>query len=154
MVRLHKKIVIRKVHLGATLLTAVYFVLGNTILIGFLNHPDPLVSIGAPMLYGAVMSVLFLYLFSHDDFFHFARKIEERQMVKEKKLVKRFAGLGKLSASFAIAIVGGPILGALAFRLLLRRVAAKYVLLIIANVPSTLFTIAITKGVINVFGLV
>lgn len=149
-----RKLRIRKVHLGATFLLVLYFLLGNTVLVSYVNHPNVLVSIGAPMLYGAVASIFFLYLFSHDDFFHFAKKIEEKQMGREKKLAKHFAGLGRISASFVIAIVGGPILGALAFRLLLRRAASSYILLLIANIPSTLFTLAVAKGLISIASFV
>lgn len=139
----------RKVHAVAVVFILIYLFFANLIVVKFSTNDNHLVAFGVPMLYGGLTSVLFLYLFSHEDFFNFAKEIEKGQMKKEKKWLSRFSHFSKITTTFLMAMVGGPILGALTARLLLSRTGYGYALLLLANLPSTLLTVSVARGTLS-----
>ena len=96
--------------------------------------------------FSVFFGVLFLYMFSHEDFFKFAKEIERKQKKSEKIWERKFLQYGKITTIFVIAIVGGPILAALAIRFLLSRYKHKYLLIIAAMTFSTALVWFITKA--------
>ena len=96
-------------------------------------------------------SLVFLYLFPHDDFFKFAKAIEKHEKKAENKLEKRFLRYGKITTIFAIALFGGPILAALAIRFLLPKYKHKYKLIVVAMIFSSVIVWFAAKGTISIF---
>lgn len=143
---------LKKVHLQMLLVLAAYFVLGNTLLIRFSLSDDPLLFFGMPFLYGAVSAIVFLYIFSHEEFFRFAKDLKKKEMKVEKKWLKRFARLGRASTTLLIGAAGGPLLGALTARLIIRTTWHRYLLVLLANIPSTVITVGVAKGAISILG--
>lgn len=141
----------KKIYWQALAVLAVYFAFSNTVFVHFAFLDNRVISYGVPMVVGAVAGVIFLYIFSHEDFFSFAKDLEKREMKAEKKWLKHFVHFGKLSTTFAVGTVGGPILAALTIRLLLSASRYRYVWVILANIPSTIFSVGIAKGAISIF---
>lgn len=100
-------------------------------------------------LFGIFFGCLFLYIFSHDKFFPVARDIERRQKNKEEKFLKRFKHHGKVLATLIIGAIGGPVFSSLTARLLLNNYTLKYLIVILANIPSSILAVALGKGVIS-----
>jgi len=100
-------------------------------------------------LFGITFGIFLLYIISHEKFFPVAREIEKEEEKKEKKLLKKYLRHGKILATFIIGSVGGPVFSALTARLLLRNFAFKYFILILANIPSTLFTLSLGRGILS-----
>jgi uncharacterized membrane protein len=102
-----------------------------------------------PFIFGAVMSFMFLYLFSHEDFFHFIKDVEKKEEKKEEQYLKKFKHFGKIVAVFVIALIGGTIFAALTVRLLLAHYKYRYLILLLSMVLSTVFSVGIVKGVFS-----
>lgn len=143
---------LRKIHLGAGLLLVVYFVVGNSILALYSFRENILEAISVPFIYGTLACVVFLYIFSHESFFSFAGDLKKGQMKKERKMLSHFKHTGKKITAILATIIGGPILGALTVRLLLNSMRHKYLFLVLANVPSTIFTVGTIRGAFSFFG--
>ena len=141
----------KKIYWQVLFVLAIYFGLSNIVFIRFSLLENPIISYGVPMIVGAVSGVIFLYIFNHEDFFSFARELEKRELKTEKKWLKHFVHLGKLSTTVAVGTVGGPIFVALTIRLLLNTSRYRYVWAILISIPSTLFSVGIARGAISVF---
>lgn len=102
-----------------------------------------------PFIYGALTGLVFFYLFSHDKVVKIAKLIEEKEQKIEKKWLKRFAHSGKLLTTLIIGVFGGPILCALTVKLFYSRSRYKYVILLTANLLSTIYFVLVLKGVVK-----
>lgn len=100
------------------------------------------------IVFSVIFGLLFLYLFSHEDFFSFAKEIEKKNSKKEKNLLHRFQHLGKFLASVLIGVMSGPLVGALAVRFLLHKSKYKYFVIIISSALSATIWLGIARGVI------
>jgi hypothetical protein len=145
-----KKPLFRKVHLQAILLLLLYTVLSKFIFVKSITSESYAVNFMGPYMYGVVAGSIFLYLFGHEDFFHFIRDVERQQKKKEDKYIKKYIHYGKVFCSLIVATVGGPVFSALTVRLLLNRAWFKYLLIAIGNIPSTLVAVAMGKGALFV----
>jgi hypothetical protein len=139
----------KRLYLQALIALIAYYVVGNAILVKSLGADSLVMLFLPPALYGAITAVIFLYLFSHEDMFKFARALEKREEKTSKKWLKFFSHTGKIIATFAVATVAGPIVAALVIRFLLTTARYRYLLAIFTTVPSTLFTVGVAKGVIH-----
>ena len=142
---------LKKIHIGAGVTLIIYFAVGNSILAIFALRENIWEAIFIPMIYGSLASIVFLYIFCHESFFSFAKDLKNKQMKKERKLLRKTKNIGKKLTAVVATIVGGPILGALTIRLLLNGMRNKYLFLILANVPSTIFTVGYFRGIFNFF---
>lgn len=140
---------IKKVHLVGVGVLIVYYTLSKMIFFSTIISSNPLVYLIIPYVFGSVAAVIFLYIFSHEEFFSFAKEIEKKSMKKENKLLKRFGNHGKVTSMFLISIFGGPVFSALTARLLLKNFKYKYYLVVIANIPATIWTIGSSKGLLS-----
>lgn len=138
-----------KIHLTAGLLLLLYFALGNTVMALFITRKNFLESFWGPWIYGSLAAVAFLYIFCHESFFDFAPELRKKEMKSEKKLLKRFKQKNRWITTLIIAILGGPILSALTTRLLLNTSKYKYLFVVLANVPATVFGIAKYRWVLS-----
>lgn len=147
----HKKARLHWVHIFAVLILGGYFVLSKINLINGLTKDLLIVSFLQLYLFGTFFACLFLFIFSHEKFFPFAKEIEKKQEKREKAFLKKYIHHGKVLGTFIIGIVGGPVFSSLTARLLLNNYPFKYLLIILANIPSTILTVGIGSGVVSIF---
>lgn len=140
------KSVFRSVHLQAILFLLFYTILSKFIFVKSIISDSYAVNFFGPYIYGVIAGSVFLYLFSHEDFFHFIKDLKKQQKKKEDKYIKKYIHYGKVLCSLVVATLGGPVFSALTVRLLLNRVWFKYVLVAIGNIPSTIIAVAMGKG--------
>lgn len=99
----------------------------------------------------ALFGVIFLYFFSHENFFKFAKEIEKKEKKKEVKLIHKFLHIGKITVVFLVAVLSGPLLSALVARFILRRVKYKYWIVFFASMLGGVFWLAVAKGGFHIF---
>lgn len=145
------KLKLHKIHLIAVFILGGYFILSKVNLAHALLNKNMIQSFLQIYLFGIFFACLFLYVFSHDKFFPIAKEIEREEKKKEQKYLKKYLHHGKVLASFIIGAIGGPVFSSLTTRLLLNNYAFKYILVILANIPSTVFTVAASRGLIHLF---
>jgi hypothetical protein len=97
---------------------------------------------------GLLFGSLFLYFFSHEDFFKFAREIERKNVKKEKRWEHFFLHFGKLLSAILITVLGGPLIGALAIRFLLHNYKHKYLIIILSSAVGAALWLGVAKGAI------
>ena len=143
---------IKAIHFWAVVTIVLYLLFSKVVLVYFSPLSLWLAFLG-PFVYGAISGLIFLYLFSHEDFFPLARQIEKEEKKQEKKWLKTFSRHGKLFICLAIGAIGGPILGALTVRFLIHRhsFVYKYAIVFLSTVFSTILLTGITKGIIKIF---
>jgi hypothetical protein len=141
-----KKKLIRPVHVQAVLFIIIYFVVSNFVFVGSVAHSNIYFSFLVPFAFGLISAFVFLYLFSHRDFFHFIKGLEKEEEKAEKKYLGRFSRYGKFAASILVAAVGGPIFLALTIRFLYPVSHRKYFIAFISVLISTIISVSIAKG--------
>lgn len=138
------------IYIKAALILAAYtasswFVLGVAIALD-----NVFVALGVALAFGMLVSILFLFIFSHKSVFKFARIIEKRERKMEKKWLKMFSRFGKPAASALIAFVGGPLPGALTVALLMPKAKYRYLFVALINIPSAVFYVGSARGIFSV----
>ena len=139
------------IHLIAVFILGGYFVLSKVNLVNALTKETFILSFMQLYLFGILFACLFLFIFSHEKFFPFAKDIEKSEAKKEKQYLKKYIHHGKVFGTFVIGAIGGPVFSSLSARLLLNNYPFKYLLVILANVPSTIFTVGVSSGIIHLF---
>ena len=142
---------LKSIHLQVALVLIFYLLVSNTIFLKAAIHRNVLISFALPMIFGGLASAIFLYLFSHEDFFYFAQALQKKQMRVEQRWLRRFQRFGKSFTTLGIGTLGGPILGALTARLLLNQEKYKYHLVVFSAIPSTFFWMSLTRGAFGIF---
>ena len=94
---------------------------------------------------------LFLYLFSHEDFFAFAGVLEKEESKKEKNYLDKFLKYGRFLTCVLVSQVGGPIFLALTVRFLFRKKDNRYLIVFLASAVSAVFGVLLAKGLLNFF---
>lgn len=144
-----KKNFFRLIHLQAVIVLVAYFVLSNFILIGSIAQSSIYISFLIPFIFGLASTLIFLYLFSHKDFFHFIGKFEREERAKERGYLNRFVRYGRIIACILVAAIGGPIFLALTIRFLFSESENRYQITFISTLVSTIFMVAFAKGLFN-----
>lgn len=139
------------IHLIAVFILGGYFVLSKVNLVNALTRESSLLIFLQLYLFGVFFACFFLFIFSHEKFFPFAKDIEKQEAKNEKKYLKKYLHHGKVLSTFIIGAIGGPIFSSLTARLLLNNFKLKYLVIILANIPSTIFTVGVGSGFISVF---
>ena len=134
----------------AVALLVVYFLVSNTIFIRSVSQ-EVFLAYGFPMIFGMLTSLMFLYLFEHEDFFKFAKELEKLEEAREKKFVARFSRHSRLFTTVAIGVVCGPVFSALSAHLLVPKYRYKYLLVMFISVPSTILWVGGARGLFNFF---
>ncbi len=140
----------RKIHFRALLFLVVYTVVSKLVFIKSLTMPDLFREFFGPYIFGVIAGIIFLYLFNHEDFFHFIRDVEKTEKKKEKEYLRKYIHYGKIISTLIIATLGGPIFAALTVRFLLNNVWYKYLLLATGNIGSTFLAVVLAKGLIHI----
>lgn len=139
------------IHLIAVFILGGYFVLSKVNLVNALTNQNTTIAFLQIYLFGIFFACLFLFIFSHEKFFPFAKDIEKQEIKKEKKYLKKYMHHGKMLATFLVGVVGGPAFSSLTARILLNNYWYKYLVVIIANIPSTMLTTGLGKSLITFF---
>lgn len=114
------------VYLKALGVWLAYTVGGKLIFLGQMVNRSWLEAYGVVGSAAAIFGAVFLYLFSHEAFFKFARVIEKKEQKQEKRWLGRFSHTGRIVATLIIGILAGPLFSALTARMLLPRHRLKY----------------------------
>ena len=141
-----KKGFFRLVHLEAIAILIVYFIVSNFILVVSVANASIYISFFAPLLFSVLSTFVFLYLFGHNDFFHFIINFEKEEKGNEKKYLNRFKHFGKIIICILISVIGGPIFLALTVRYLFSESKKRYLIALISTLISTIFSVAFAKG--------
>jgi hypothetical protein len=141
-----KKKIIRPVHIQTIVFIIIYFVISNSVFYSSVYHSNIYVSFIVPFIFGLTSSFVFLYLFSHRDFFHFIKNLEKAEEKAEKKYLGRFSRYGKFIASIIVSVLGGSIFLALTIRFLYPKSKRKYLIAFICMLISTIISVSIAKG--------
>lgn len=145
-----KKNFFRPIHLQTFLVLVIYFFISKIVFIESISSHNIFISFFGPFLFGLVSSFIFLYLFSHEEFFHFIKDLENYEEKKEKKYIKNYKHYGKILTTIIIGTVGGTILTALTIRLLLINYKYRYLVLVFTMLLSTGISVSIARGVLNI----
>lgn len=148
---IHKHSHFHWIHLIAVFILGGYFVLSKVNLVNALTNKNTIISFLQIYLFGIFFACLFLFIFSHEKFFPFAHDMEKGQAEKEKKYLKKYMHHGKILATFIVGVVGGPVFSSLTARILLNNYWYKYLVVIIANIPSTILTTGLGKSLVTLF---
>ena len=138
----------RPVHLQAILFLIIYNIISKWVFFKAIIHDSLLVNFLVPYFFGIIAGYIFLYLLSHEDFFHFIKDVEKIEKKKERGFIKKYLHHGKILATFLITIIGGPIFGALTIRLLLPRYKYSLLILCIGNIIPTVMWVSIGRGIL------
>jgi hypothetical protein len=136
--------------LKTTIALIVYTVVSYFVLISSLANENIFICFLIPLVFGILSTIIFLYLFSHQDFFHFIKILEEKERKNEKKYLKKFMRFGKVITCILISLAGGPIFLALTVRFLFSKSKHKYQVAIISNIISTILLVAFSKGLLKI----
>lgn len=139
------------VHLIAVFILGSYFVLSKINVVYALTKTSTIYSFLQVYLFGILFACLFLYIFSHEKFFPVAKEIEKEEEKKEKKYLVKYLHHGKVLATFLIGVIGGPVFSSLTARLLINNFWYKYLVVILANIPSTILTTGLAKSLVTIF---
>lgn len=144
--RFPKKGFLRLVHLEAIAILIVYFIVSNFVFLVSVANASIYISFFVPLLFGVLSTFVFLYLFGHNDFFHFIINFEKEEKGNEKKYLNRFKHFGKIITCILISAIGGPIFLALTVRFLFSESKKRYLIALISTLISTIFSVAFAKG--------
>lgn len=146
-----KKSFFRPVHLQAFLFFIAYTIVSKAVFLKSVTSGNMQIVFFVPYIFGVAAGIFFLYLFNHEDFFHFIKEIELEEGKKEKGYLKKYKHYGKILSTLIISAIGGPIFAALTIRFLLNKYWYKYIVLAVGNIASTAFAIFIAQGIIKIF---
>jgi hypothetical protein len=145
-----KKFEIHWSHLIAVALLAGYFIGSKANAVHAFTKTNSIETFIQLYTFGITFGCMFLYIFSHDKFIPFAREIEKKERQKEGKYLNKYKHHGKVLATFLIGGIGGPVFASLTARLLLNKYGfKKYLVVILANIPSTILSLGIGKGLLG-----
>lgn len=139
----------KTIYIKAIVFLIFYFIASKSIFLNAFISQSLIIAFLTPMLFGAISGIIFLYLFSHEDFFRFAKLIEKKKIKSEKRLEHKFIKFGRVIASIIIGTVGGPILSALSVHILIAKSPYRYWIVFFSAIPSTIFTMGLAKGTIG-----
>lgn len=137
------------IHIFAVLILGGYFLLSKVNIVHALTQENIIISFLQLYLFGTGFGLFLLYILSHEKFFPVALEIEKEEERQEKSFFKKYLRHGKILATFLIGTVGGPVFSALTARMLLKNFTYKYLIVVLANIPSTLFTLGLGRGILS-----
>lgn len=148
---INKKTKLHWTHLIAIAMLVIYFIVSKINLAHALQYKNITFTFLQTYLFGVFFACLFLFIFSHDKFLPIAKQIEKEEEVKEKRYLKKYLHHGKVLATFLIGVIGGPVFSSLTARLLINHHWYKYLVVILANIPSTILTTGLGKSLVTIF---
>lgn len=149
--KINRKKLVKPIHLFAILFIVVYSIVAKYLYFRALYHTNLVTTYIIPYVFGVSATLVFLFLFSHADFFHFVKEIEKTEDKKERAFLKKFLHYGKILATVFIGVVGGPVFLALTIRILLKRFTHKYLLIFFTILVAVAVSVGLVKQVISLF---
>ena len=137
------------VHFEALALLVAYFFLSNFVFLHSVARQSIFLAYLIPFTFGSLVACLFLYLFSHRNFFEFIAHLEDEEKTKQDQLLNKYLRYGRWLTCFIVSIAGGSILLALVTRFLFSDVKNRYFVVILSTLISTLLTVSIAKGFLH-----
>ena len=140
---------IKTVHIQALGLWVIYTIANKVAFFSGISHKIlPAESYLINMIVSSAFGLLFLYLFSHEDFFKFARELENKNRKKTVKLEHYFIHTGKILTALIIGIISGALLSALIVRILLPRFKYRYVLVAVSSALSPIVSVTLLRLIV------
>lgn len=140
----------RSVHIQALMVWFLYSILTKGVFLAGLGINFTLLeSLFFNLFVNSFFGIMFLYFFSHEDFFKFAGEIRRKNINKEKKLEGKFRNLGSVAAVVLMGILGGPMVCALGARFLIPLNTRKYLLVAISSAIGATIWFGLAKGLIS-----
>src|SRR3972149_9519680 len=99
----------KPIYIEALIVYLFYSLTGKYLLVKGTISGNPSFSFFVQSLASSIFAVIFLFLFSHEEFFKFARVIEKKESKKEKRYIKKYLHFGKHLAVLIIGVLAGPL---------------------------------------------
>lgn len=144
---------LRPVHFQAIAFIIIYSVLSIFVVAKALLNPSIYISFLVSFSFGIISVFVFLYLFSHEDFFHFFKNLDKFENKKEKSYLGNFMQYGKFLACILISVIGGQIFLALTIRFLFPKSSPRYLIAFAVTLISTIIVIFFGKSILNLIGI-
>lgn len=141
----------RLVHLQAVIFIVIYFLVSTLVVAKSITTSNVYFSFLIAFSFGLVSAFIFLYLFSHEDFFPFFKNLDKYENRAEKGYLGNFIKYGKFLACVVISLIGGQIFLALSIRFLFPKSKNKYWIATISTLVSTVVVIFFGKSILSVF---
>lgn len=141
-----QKFKFKSIHAQAVIVFILYNVISKVNFAQALIHNAFLYSFLRVYSFGVIATFAFLYFFSHEDFFQFAKDLEKTEKKKEKKYLNKFHHYGKVLGAILIGGIGGPIFAALTLRVFFHNQKIKYPLIFLIIFISTILGFGLIKG--------
>lgn len=121
----------QSIHLQALIVWLIYSAIGKFMFVRGVVISESKWAIEGVFIYAVIFSLIFLYLFEHQDFFKFASEIESKEQKKEKRLTDWFLHWGKLVTVLGVGTIAGPVAISLGVRLFYRRRWYRFLLAVV-----------------------
>lgn len=141
---------IKSIHFKAVAIWVIYtLITKGSLLVGISKSVPGLSAYVLNTFFSILFGCLFLYFFSHEDFFKFAKELEKKNSKNEKKWEQVFKHYSKITTSILIGLAAGPLVAALVVRFLLPKYKHKYLIIGLSSSLSAIFWLSVTRGVIR-----
>ncbi|KKQ92699.1 MAG: hypothetical protein UT17_C0001G0078 [Candidatus Woesebacteria bacterium GW2011_GWB1_39_10] len=140
----------KSVHLKALFVWIVYSVITKASFLAGSIKTEVMSAFSLNVFLSVFFGILFLYFFSHEDFFKFAKEIENKNIKSERRWEHRFLHYGKLTSAILIGVATGPLIGALAARFLLVKFKYKYLTVSLSSALGSIFWLGVARGIIRI----
>jgi uncharacterized membrane protein YbhN (UPF0104 family) len=144
---------LRPVHFQALVFIILYFVLSIIVVAKSLLIPSIYVSFLGSFSFGVISVFIFLYLFSHEDFFHFFKNLDKFESKKEKGYLGSYVQYGKFLACILVSIIAGQIFLALTIRFLFPKSSNRYLIAFLVTFISTVIVVFFGKTFLRFLGI-
>lgn len=131
-----------------TFIFVVFIIISYLITFYCLTYPNIIFGSISLTLFNSLSSLIFIYLFNHQNSFPAIKNIELSNQKKQKKYLKKFLKFGKFIATILMGLIGGPILLSLSVKFLFRQ--HQYRNTIITSILTNIIFITISKGLFQI----
>lgn len=138
----------RRLNRKDTFIFVAFIVISYLITFYCLAHPNIIFGSISLIFFNSLSSLIFIYLFNHQNSFPAIKNIELSNQKKQKKYLKRFLKFGKIIATILMGLIGGPILLSLSIKLLFHQ--HQYQNTIIISILTNIIFIIISKGLLQI----
>lgn len=145
----HKKF--HWIHLASIVIVVGYFLLSKINIVNAMSQDSLINTFIQIYLFGSIFACLFLYTLSHEKFFPVTKDIKRGEEKNVNRLLKKYRHHGKILGILIIGTIAGPIFSSLTARILLKNYRFKYLVIMVANIPSTILTVAFGQGLLELF---
>lgn len=139
------------VYVKALIILIVYVLFSRLLFITLVFNKNLALALTLPPVFAGSASIAFLYFFTNEDLFKFARIIIQKKKKTEDKLIHKFIGFGRFLAVIIIGTIAGPLFCSLTAYLLISHYKYKYYLVTIISAVSIFVSMLLARGILHVF---